>query len=244
MFGLENGGVGLGTVSAQGARRRSSPRSTRSWRRSRPARSSLPTRSSDDARESGRPWPSPAYDCPAMLRSSSTPVLELRGITKRFRGSSPTTTSTSTCAAGEVHALLGENGAGKSTLMNVLYGLYQPGRGRDPRERASPSRFALGQGRDRGRDRHGAPALHADPGDDGRREHRARRRSRRAAACCSTSTRRASACASSRRATASPSTRTRVIEDIGVGQQQRVEILKALYRDARRARSSTSRPRC
>ena len=41
---------------------------------------------------------------------------------------------------GEVHALLGENGAGKSTLMNILYGLYQPGRGRDPRSTASRSR--------------------------------------------------------------------------------------------------------
>ena len=51
---------------------------------------------------------------------------------------------------------------------------------------------------------------------------------------CSTSTRRASARARAvRRATAWRSIPTRAIEDIGVGQQQRVEILKALYRDAR-----------
>ena len=49
------------------------------------------------------------------------------------------------------------------------------GRGRDPaRRQAGP--HPLADGRDRRRDRHGAPALHADPGDDGGREHRARRR--------------------------------------------------------------------
>ena len=80
-------------------------------------------------------------------------------------------------APGEVHALLGENGAGKSTLMNILYGLYTPGRGRDP-GRGRARLMPLAGRRDRARDRHGAPALHADPGDDRGREHRARRRSR------------------------------------------------------------------
>ena len=45
------------------------------------------------------------------------------------RASWPTTTSISSCRPGEVHALLGENGAGKSTLMNILVGLYQPDEG-------------------------------------------------------------------------------------------------------------------
>src|ERR1700749_4604537 len=55
--------------------------------------------------------------------------LELRGITKRFGALVANDGISLSVAPGQVHALLGENGAGKSPLMNVLYGLIQPDEG-------------------------------------------------------------------------------------------------------------------
>jgi simple sugar transport system ATP-binding protein len=59
-----------------------------------------------------------------------TNVLELQGITKRFPGVLANDKISIVLKEGKILALLGENGAGKSTLMNILYGLYKPDEGK------------------------------------------------------------------------------------------------------------------
>jgi simple sugar transport system ATP-binding protein len=158
------------------------------------------------------------------------PVLELRGITKRFPGVVANDRIDFDLGAGEVHALLGENGAGKSTLMNVLYGLYRPDEGE-----------ILVQGRrvtmhsPKDAIEHGIGMVHqhfmlipvmtvtenivlaAEPTyarvvlDSGKAVDRVRELSERFGLAVDPSAR---------------------VESITVAQQQRVEILKALYRGA------------
>jgi ABC-type uncharacterized transport system ATPase subunit len=79
-----------------------------------------------------------------------TYAVEMVDITKRFPGVLANDAVTLRVESGEVHALVGENGAGKSTLMNILYGVHQPDSGRiliDEREVAFQSpRDAIASG--------------------------------------------------------------------------------------------------
>ena len=76
--------------------------------------------------------------------SSTKPIIQLRGITKRFPGVVALDRVNLEVYPGVIHALLGENGAGKSTLVKVLYGIYTPDEGEilvngEPVVIASPS---------------------------------------------------------------------------------------------------------
>ncbi|HKS16954.1 MAG TPA: ABC transporter ATP-binding protein, partial [Planctomycetota bacterium] len=160
---------------------------------------------------------------------ADAPLLELKGITKRFPGVVANDGVDFDLRKGEVHALLGENGAGKSTLMNILYGLYHPDEGEfrlngKPLRINSPSEAIEA----------GIGMVHqhfmlipvmtvaenivlaAEPTkgpflDEGEAEHRVRELSERFGLAVRPEAR---------------------VESISVGMQQRVEILKALYRGA------------
>ena len=157
-------------------------------------------------------------------------VLELRGITKRFPGIVANDGVELRPAAGR-----GARAARRERRRQVdaderRLRPLSAGRGRD-RDQRQAGRDRLNPRRDRERRRHGAPALHADPGDDGRREHRARDRAGTGVVLLDYAAAEKRVHEISARFGLAVDPRAK-IEDITVGQQQRVEILKALYRGA------------
>jgi general nucleoside transport system ATP-binding protein len=165
------------------------------------------------------------------VTNADPPALELRGITKRFGPVVANDRVDLDVLPGEVHALLGENGAGKSTLMSVLYGMYKPDEGEilvDGKtvEIASPSAaIKLGIGMVH---QHFMLVsvmtvaenivLGQEPMQSGGRLDLKAARGR------------VNELSERYGLAVDPNSR---IEDVTVGAQQRVEILKALYRNAR-----------
>jgi general nucleoside transport system ATP-binding protein len=157
-------------------------------------------------------------------------ALELRGITKRFGPVVANDGIDFDLRQGEVHALLGENGAGKSTLMSILYGLYSPDDGEirvngEPAEVDSPSKaIDLGIGMVH---QHFmlVPVMTVTEnivlGEEPRRG---------ALLDVREGARRVKELSDRYGLAVDPNA---YIEQVSVGMQQRVEILKTLYRDAR-----------
>jgi simple sugar transport system ATP-binding protein len=153
----------------------------------------------------------------------------MRGIRKEFPGIVANDNVDLDVRRGEVHALLGENGAGKSTLMNILYGLYKPDAG-EIRVRGNPVSFSSAKDAIEA----GIGMVHqhfmlipvmtvAENIVLGTEPVRAGLLDERAAA------NRVRELAKSFNFEIDPDAR---IDSITVGQQQRIEIMKALYRNA------------
>lgn len=93
-------------------------------------------------------------------------ILEARNITKVYPGGVVANHNVNLqIKKGEIHALVGENGAGKSTLMKMLFGMLAPTEGQIFGGWKRSTLLFI-QRCDRGRTRHGAPALYAGPVHD------------------------------------------------------------------------------
>ena len=154
-------------------------------------------------------------------------VIEMLHITKEFPGIKANDDITLQLRKGEVHALLGENGAGKSTLMSVLFGLYQPEQGKILKTaRRLPSATPTMQ---RTGHRHGAPALQAGGMLQRAGQHHSGRGTQQDGLFAEgRGTQKGDGTERKVRPAGGPG---RLVSDISVGMQQRVEILKMLYRD-------------
>ncbi len=155
----------------------------------------------------------------------------MRSIDKRFAAVHANRAVDLTVRAGTVHGIVGENGAGKSTLMSILYGFYTADSGTIEIE-GKTAQIRNSHDAIRARRRHGAPALHARGHVFGARQHHARCRAvvelDGSARPCARQARNVDARhRPGRRAS------TRVVAELPVGERQRLEILKALYRGAR-----------
>jgi general nucleoside transport system ATP-binding protein len=162
-----------------------------------------------------------------VIPADPEPLVELRGITKRFGHLVANDGVDLTIRRGEVHALLGENGAGKTTLMRILYGLTAPDAGdilvdgrpvtvRSPRDAIEAGIGMVTQHFSLVR-----PMTVAENLTLGRSSFRYDETAARARA----------AEASARYGIAVDPARR--VSDLSIGEQQRVEILKALSRDCR-----------
>jgi len=161
---------------------------------------------------------------------SAVPLAALRGIVKRFGPVLANDHVSLDVRPGEVHAILGENGAGKSTAMQILYGLYRPDAGEihwngAPVAIADPAdAIALGIGMVHQEFLLVPPMTVTENVVLGLREGRGPMLDRSGAAA------RLAAIAARHGLAVDPSAR---IAYLPIGVQQRVEILKLLYRDAR-----------
>ena len=158
----------------------------------------------------------------------SAPALELRGITKRFGSLLANDGIDLDVRPGEVHALLGENGAGKTTVMRIAYGLTNADAGEI---RVGGQVLTVRSPRDAIAAGIGMVTQHfALVGPMSVAENLALGRSRGLRLDLAEARRRAASASERFGMRMDPSQR---VADLSVGQQQRVEILKALSRDCR-----------